>query len=107
MYDHDNDLVSTDTSWPDPIKYLEFHDRRVVLNLQQVKPDMLNGSVSVTAHKPVKGFAFMEKAGGVKFNDNGFDVIPGEVHVVFVQRPFVDGPWPPLEYTYVGRDIWG
>ncbi|KAL1889265.1 hypothetical protein Sste5346_009020 [Sporothrix stenoceras] len=106
LYGKYGDLVSTDTSWPDPIKYLEFPNRQIVLNVENLLPDKLSGKVSVTAGKPVKGFVFVEKVGGIRFSDNGFDVIPGEANIVSVERQTVGGPWPELEYTYVGRDIW-
>ncbi|KAK3349499.1 glycoside hydrolase family 2 protein [Lasiosphaeria hispida] len=63
--------VSNDTSWPDPIKYLNFADRGV--QVKSLGQDLFE----ISAEKPVKGFVFSEKP-GVKVSDNGFDIIPGE-----------------------------
>jgi hypothetical protein len=83
-------------SWPDLIKYLEFHDRRVVVNSQELLPYALNGSVSVTVHRPVKRFVFTERKGAVKFSSNGFNIISGVVHTILLERLSVDGPWPSI-----------
>ncbi|KAK4158836.1 hypothetical protein QBC43DRAFT_138796 [Cladorrhinum sp. PSN259] len=63
--------VSSDVSWPDPVKYLDFEDRG--LEVKYVGED----TVEVTAKRPVKGFVFSERQ-GVKVSGNGFDVIPWE-----------------------------
>ncbi|KAL1881475.1 hypothetical protein VTK73DRAFT_3537 [Phialemonium thermophilum] len=87
----DGRLVSSDTSWPEPIKYLDLRDRGVRLNYNS------DNSVAVTAEKPVKGFVFMEEK-GVALSDNGFDVIPGEKpKVVRVEGLDVQE----LEWTFV------
>ncbi|KAK1754271.1 hypothetical protein QBC47DRAFT_429981 [Echria macrotheca] len=87
----DGEKVSSDVSWPDPIKYLDFLDRGV-----RVEPvgDMV---LKIACDKPVKGFVFAERE-GVEVSDNGFDVIPGEdVHVK------ITGAKPEeLDWTFIG-----
>lgn len=70
--------VSSDVSWPEPIKYLSFPDRGV-----KVVVGGDGSTVRVEAEKPVKGFVFEERE-GVRLSDNGFDVVPGEVREVHV-----------------------
>ncbi|KAL2015960.1 hypothetical protein VTK56DRAFT_4495 [Thermocarpiscus australiensis] len=85
--------VSSDTSWPDPIKYLDFSDRGVRVNC------VSQGLVEISSEKPVKGFVFSEKQ-GVKVSDNGFDVIPGdEPRLVRIEGEVGSGGLP---WTFVG-----
>ncbi|KAL2149213.1 hypothetical protein VTH82DRAFT_8561 [Thermothelomyces myriococcoides] len=85
--------VSSDTSWPDPIKYLDFPDRGVLVRHRG--PHL----VEVSAQRPVKGFVFSEKR-GVQISDNGFDLIPGdEPKKVKVQGCVADE----LSWTFVGQ----
>lgn len=67
----DDRLVSSDCSWPDPIKYLSFPDRGVKVNYPN------KSTAVVTADKPVKGFVFSELP-EASLDDNGFDIMPGE-----------------------------
>lgn len=68
----EGEQISCDTSWPDPIKYLDLSNRGVELNYSKE-----DNTITVSAGKPVKGLVFSEKR-GVTLSDNGFDVIPGE-----------------------------
>ena len=43
-------------------------------------------SITVSAKRPVKSFVF-EEVEGMKLTDNGFDIVPGETHVVQVSGP--------------------
>ncbi|KAF2713938.1 glycoside hydrolase family 2 protein [Pleomassaria siparia CBS 279.74] len=72
----DGEVVARDVSWPDPIKYLNFPDRGVEVNLSST-------SAIVSAKRPVKGFVFQERQ-GVSLDDNGFDLMPGEKKTVVV-----------------------
>jgi beta-mannosidase len=84
--------VSSDVSWPDPLKYLDFPDRGVkVKHIGQ-------GLVEVSAEKPVKGFVFAEKQ-YVKLSDNGFDLVPRDEP----KRVRVEGEGGELSWTFVGR----
>ncbi|CAO2658394.1 Nn.00g061170.m01.CDS01 [Neocucurbitaria sp. VM-36] len=68
----DSQCVATNASWPEPIKYLSFKDRGLDIHFSE------DGTIAfVGAAKPVKGFVFCEKP-GVRLNDNGFDIMPGE-----------------------------
>jgi beta-mannosidase len=88
----DGAQVSTDTSWPDPLKYLDFSDRGV--EVKHVSPDL----VEISAEKPVKGFVFSERQ-GTKLSDNGFDLVPGDEP----KRVQVEGAIAELAWTFVGR----
>ncbi|KAH0848256.1 Beta-mannosidase B [Fonsecaea pedrosoi] len=117
----DNRVVSTDTAWPHPIKYLDFTTtpRDVVVSIT-TSPSSRNTSTSesanttktvatvtitITASRPVHGFVFRESRDGPTFSDNGFDLVPGEEVVVEV---FSAGAEPlkeeALRWTYVGAE---
>jgi beta-mannosidase len=68
--------LSCDTSWPDPIKYLDLSNRGI--KLEYSKED---NSIELSATRPVKGLVFSERR-GVEISDNGFDIIPGEQNKV-------------------------
>jgi beta-mannosidase len=85
---------SSDTSWPDPIKYLDLSDRGVGVSY------VSQGLAEISAEKPVKGFVFSEKQ-GVKISDNGFDLIPGDQPKrVRIEGELSGGELP---WTFVGR----
>ncbi|KAK0628791.1 glycoside hydrolase family 2 protein [Bombardia bombarda] len=88
--------VASDTSWPDPIKYLDFADRGV--KVKYLEKDL----VEVSAEKPVKGFVFAERQ-GVTVSNNGFDVMPREkAKQVRITRD--DGAdMGELAWTFVGQ----
>jgi beta-mannosidase len=89
----DRTQASSDTSWPDPIKYLDFPDRGVMVKNRG------QGLIEVSTEKPVKGFVFSEKQ-GTKLSDNGFDLLPGdEPKLVHVEN----GGGDELGWTFVGR----
>jgi beta-mannosidase len=71
-------VETSDVSWPDPMKYLDFSDRGLTVDQSS------DTIIVVTAARPVKGFVFNERK-GVKLSDNGFDVMPGEKHTVRVE----------------------
>jgi beta-mannosidase len=74
-----DECISRDTAWPEPIKYLSFAERGV-----GVRYSKDGTKVFVTARKPIKGFVFSERK-GVQLSDNGFDVLPGELKEVEVK----------------------
>ncbi|KAK0702866.1 glycoside hydrolase superfamily [Apiosordaria backusii] len=88
----DGQKVSSDISWPDPLKYLDLSERG--LHVEYIGHDQ----VRISAEKPVKGFVFSEKE-AVKLSDNGFDVLPGEPVVVKVEGAKAQE----LEWTFVGQ----
>ncbi|KAK0662563.1 glycoside hydrolase superfamily [Cercophora samala] len=84
--------VSSDVSWPDPIKYLDLSERGLRVEYRE------GNQVEVSTEKPVKGFVFSEKE-GVKLSDNGFDIMPGEHMVVKVEGTKAQE----LEWTFIGH----
>ena len=90
------EVLSVDTAWPDPIKYIDFSDRGVQVLVKS------ENEVSITASKPVKGFVFQEVKGGGWLSDNGFDVMPGEEKVVEFEKSVGEGR--ELRWTYLGAE---
>lgn len=90
----DGEIVSRDTDWPQPLKYLEFNDRGV-----EVIPR--GDEIVVRASKPTKGLVFEERA-GVLVNDSAIDVVPGDEQVIKV-RGLAAGD-APLQWTYLGKN---
>ncbi|TFB06397.1 Beta-mannosidase B [Trichoderma ghanense] len=88
-------VLATDTAWPEPIKYLDLSDRGIAFEVSSA-----GDKVVVSAEKPVKGFVF-EEVEGLRLSDNGFDVVPGEKHVVTVGGALRAGE---LLWTFVGAD---
>ncbi|KAI5925875.1 family 2 glycosyl hydrolase [Camillea tinctor] len=84
-------VIATDSSWPQPLKYLDFSDRGVTFRAASAS------QIVVSAARPVKGFVF-EEGEAVKLSDNGFDVVPGEKKVVDVTGTGLDK----LRFTYIG-----
>jgi beta-mannosidase len=83
------EVVAKDTAWPDPIKYLNMSDRNI-------RFDVVGDSrLIVTADKPVKGLVF-EEVEGMEISDNGFDVMPGDKHIV----ECLAGPVPCREFRW-------
>ena len=90
------ELLSTNTAWPDPLKYLDWEGRGVKVEVvgeggQEVK---------ITAQKQIKGFIFQEVRSAGIWSDNGFDVVPGEGQVVRFERAVSDGKW--LRWAFLG-----
>ena len=90
----DGKMVSTDTAWPQPLKYLDFSERSIT-----VRALPASDKVYISTQKPVKGFVFEEKQ-GIVLSDNGFDVMPGEEKVVTVKGAEAEG----VKWTYVGAE---
>ncbi|KAI1269742.1 glycoside hydrolase family 2 protein [Xylariaceae sp. FL1019] len=84
-------VLSTDTYWPQPLKYIDFSNRQVSVK------KITDGKVEVSAALPTKGFVLQETR-EMKLSDNGFDLVPGEAKVVELTGGSVDG----LFYTHVG-----
>ncbi|XXG97371.1 hypothetical protein Hte_003670 [Hypoxylon texense] len=86
-----DEIIATDTSWPQPLKYLDFANR-------DVKFKVLSATkLAVSVSRPVKGLVF-EETRSTKLSDNGFDLVPGEEKVVDVTGVSSDS----LCYTYIG-----
>ncbi|KAH7128385.1 glycoside hydrolase superfamily [Dendryphion nanum] len=90
----DGVIVSRDTDWPQPLKYLDFEDRGVEVISR-------GEEIVVRASKPTKGLVFEERA-GVLLNDSAIDVVPGDEQVIKV-RGLKEGD-APLNWTYLGKN---
>ncbi|KAI1179535.1 glycoside hydrolase family 2 protein [Nemania sp. FL0916] len=87
----DNQVVASDTYWPQPLKYLDFNDRGVAVR------GIGDSKVAVSAARPTKGFV-LEEMRGINLSDNGFDIVPGEEKIVEVRGTSIHT----LKYTYIG-----
>jgi beta-mannosidase len=87
-------IEATDTAWPQPLKYLDFSNRGVKVEYSSCRTE-----VRVSAKLPVKGFVFSETQ-GLELSDNGFDIMPGEVHLISIGSSNVAKT--DLGWTYVG-----
>ncbi|RSM05103.1 hypothetical protein CDV31_009737 [Fusarium ambrosium] len=90
-------VVATDTAWPQPFKYLDLSNRKV-----NVEVSSSGDEVTASADLPVKGFVLAERE-GMKLSDNGFDIMPGENHVIELSGTV--GTAEDLEWTYVGARV--
>ncbi|CAH0014311.1 unnamed protein product [Clonostachys rhizophaga] len=86
-------VIATDSAWPEPLKYLDFPDRGL-----NVQVSSTGKQLTVRASRPVKGFVF-EETEGLKLSNNGFDLMPGETETVEVSGKIAAKE---LKYTYIG-----
>jgi beta-mannosidase len=73
----DGEIVSRDTDWPQPLKYLDFSDRGV-----EVTPQ--GNEIKIKAARPTKGLVFEERQ-GILVDDSAIDVVPGDEQTVRVK----------------------
>ncbi|KAL1302737.1 hypothetical protein AAFC00_003091 [Neodothiora populina] len=87
------ELMSRDSDWPQPLKYLDLSDRGVKVGFKY-------GKITVAAKKPVKGLVFEERE-GVLVDDSCLDVMPDDEQVVTVTglRKLDE----PLKWRYYGQ----
>lgn len=88
-----DEVVSRDVDWPQPLKYLDFADRGVEVVAE-------GNRIIVKAAKPTKGLVFEERA-GVLVHDSALDVVPGDEQVISVKG--LGASDAPLRWTYLGR----
>lgn len=97
-------LLARDIDWPQPFKHISFrNDRGLQVRRQaelEPEPHGTRTRLTITAARPTKGLIFTERP-GLRFSDNGFDVVPGEEYEVFVDGL---GEHDALEWTYLGMD---
>ncbi|KAI6350777.1 hypothetical protein MCOR25_010404 [Pyricularia grisea] len=62
-----------DVSWPDPIKWLDFDDRKVQVSASVEQEQVV---LTIKAERPVKGFIIQESP-DLNVSENGFDLVPG------------------------------
>ncbi|KAI1629939.1 beta-mannosidase [Exophiala viscosa] len=88
----DGELVGRDTDWPQPLKYLQFPERNV-------KVEVVGDEMHVTADRPVKCLVFEERE-GCHLTDSAIDVVPNDKQIIRM-RGLKPGA-PPLDWTYLG-----
>lgn len=68
------EVLRSSADWPQPLKYIDFNGRDLTVSVDGEK-------VTLRAKKPTKG-VLLDVEGdddsGLEWNDNGFDVMPGE-----------------------------
>lgn len=89
----DGEIVSRDVDWPQPLKYLDFSDRKVEVMAK-------GNTITIKAGKPTKGLVFEERE-GVLVNDSAIDVVPGDEQVVTVKGLAANDR--ALGWTYLGK----
>jgi beta-mannosidase len=85
-------IVARDMDWPQPLKYLLFPKRNVKV---EVRDDQMH----VTADRPVKCLVFEERE-GCHLSDSAIDVAPGDGQIIQV-RGLKKGE-EPLSWTFLG-----
>ena len=92
-------VVSRDADWPQPLKYLDFADRDLV-----VKPHsgITAGQqiLTINALRPVKCLVFEERD-GVQLSDSALDIMPGDEQTVTVSG--LGESDKPLKYRFLGQ----
>jgi beta-mannosidase len=87
----DGQVISVDTAWPQPYKYLNFAERGLTFKVSAA------GQITIGAKKPLKGLVF-EETRAIRLSGNNFDLVPGEeVRVKFSGVSLAE-----LRFTYVG-----
>jgi beta-mannosidase len=85
--------VSRGVDWPQPLKYLDFSERGV-------KVELSNGEYRVTAGKPTKGLV-LEESDDIALSDNCVDVVPGDE--IIIQATGTGTVINPPRYIYLGQ----
>ena len=88
----DEQLVSRDCDWPQPLKYLDFGNRGLDVNHR-------GDTIIISTQKPTKGLVFEERS-GVLIDNSALDVVPGDQQVVKVQGMAAGDK--PLRWRYLG-----
>lgn len=92
-------VVSRDADWPQPLKYLDFSDRGLVVKVQNGNiPGQQRLAISVL--RPVKCLVFEERD-NIKLSDSALDIMPGDEQVVTVSG--LSGSDLPLKYRFLGQ----
>ncbi|KAG9665180.1 putative beta-mannosidase, partial [Aureobasidium melanogenum] len=91
--DGEDEVVSRDVDWPQPLKYLNMEERGVKVSFD-------DGRITVTSDKPTKGLVFEERE-GVLVNDSAVDVVPGDEQIITV-RGLKSGD-APLKWRFYGQ----
>jgi len=91
----DDKVVSRDSDWPQPFKYISFENRNV--KVTSIGIDRLK----ISAALPTKGLVFEERE-GVLVQDSALDVMPGDDQIVEVSG-LKEGD-KPLRWRYLGME---
>jgi len=94
----DEEVVSRDCDWPQPLKYVDFGSATVKPRVD-VSEDREDGRIVLHARLPTKGLVFDERD-GVWLSDNALDVVPGDDRVVFA-KGLDKKSKPELDWTYL------
>lgn len=70
LFDMDDNLLSYDIDWPQPLKHLNFAHRHLNIEVRGQE------ELLVSAARPVKGLFFTND--GVQWSDNCVDIVPGQ-----------------------------
>lgn len=97
----DKKLVARDCDWPQPLKWLGFENRGLVVETGRKAESEDNVEMRVKAEKPVKGLVFEERD-GVWLQDSALDVMPGDKQTVLV-KGLKEGD-KPLGWRYLGME---
>lgn len=89
----DGEIVSRDTDWPQPLKYLDFSDRGVEVVRE-------GHQIRIRADRPTKSLVFEERQ-GVLVDDSAIDVVPGDEQIVKVRGLGLESE--ALKWTYLGK----
>ncbi|THY31173.1 putative beta-mannosidase [Aureobasidium pullulans] len=93
--DGEDNAVSRDIDWPQPLKYLNMDDRGVKVVFD-------NGRITVSSKKPTKGLVFEERE-GVLVNDSAVDIVPGDEQIITVKG--LKAGDAPLKWRYYGQEV--
>ncbi|KIW65469.1 hypothetical protein PV04_07727 [Phialophora macrospora] len=88
----DGELVARDTDWPQPLKYLQFPDRNV-------KVEVFGDEMHVSSERPVKCLVFEERE-GCHLSDSAIDLVPNDKQIIRVRG--LKAGTPPLDWTFLG-----
>ncbi|KAF9889311.1 hypothetical protein FE257_007420 [Aspergillus nanangensis] len=89
--------ISRDADWPQPLKYLSFAKRGVLIDASEP------GRYKVTVERPTKRLMFDERD-GVEPSDNCIDVVPGDPQTIEYKGLETDMRAGVPKYRYLGSD---
>jgi beta-mannosidase len=88
----EEDIVSRDCDWPQPLKYLNFDNRNVQVT------SIEGNKLRISAFRPTKGLVFEERK-GILVSDSAIDIVPGDEQIIEV-KGLKEGE-APLRWRYL------
>lgn len=85
-------IISRDTDWPQPLKYLDFSNRGLEVKMVD------QHTLAVSVDRPLKCLVFEERD-GVILDDNALDVVPADEQMVHVSELGSK----PLSWKFLGQ----